>query len=459
MRKLLDAVRKPVKQMSASGAAQFEQWFLQSRHRFSITGLSRSGKSMLFTSLMTVLKYRNEEQYECLPLLRYLPMELVDSMWVEPVEGLPEFPLDEHIQSLANGAWPSPTETVTGFQLIVRLRQHSTFKKYLLPYTDVVFEFIDYPGEWLTDLPMLGKTYVQWSDSACAQQMSEPQNRFAKEWHHLVASFDFESPPTPTHIQRLVEAFRTYLITAKSQGISMLQPGSFLIPGTGFDWQTYGFTPLPSQVSSDPASPWTQLFSKHFTIFQQQWLATLKESTFREADKQIILVDLFEGLNHSKSHLYQLRETLSNLAESFVYGDPGWLQRNLFKQRKIAKVAFVATKSDLIPFSQRESLLALLKDISRGATAKLDNDNIVYEHFLLSAMVATDPGASDNSLRYLNRDCRYIEAAFEPLPQSMQEMPVDEHYPTLFASVPEDYLARILNGNGMDRLFQFLLEE
>lgn len=459
MRNLLESMLKPVRRASDAGSAQFAQWFMQSRHRFTITGLSRSGKSMLFTSLMTILKYRSEQQYQCLPLLRYLPMDLVDNMWVEPLDDLPEFPVAEHMAALERGEWPAATEAVTGFQLTVRLRQTHQLKKYLLPFTDIVFEFIDYPGEWLTDLPMLDKTYTQWSDSAWAQQMNEPQNRFAKNWHQVVSDFDFEQPPTPDAIAILVSQYRDYLLAAKAEGISMLQPGSFLIPGSGFDWQEFGFTPLPSRISSDLSSPWTQRFTHHFATFQKQWLAALKQSTFRETDKQIILVDLFEGLNHSKSHLYQLRETLSNLAQSFVYGDPGWVQRHLLRQQKIAKVAFVATKSDLIPAAQKDNLLALLKDVTRGATAQLDQDHIQFEHFLVSAIQATDAGSTDQALRYLNSEGRYIEATFEPLPDSLKAMPADEHYPALPSGVPKDHLARILNGNGLDRLFQYLLED
>ena len=459
MRKLIDAILTPAKQARTLGANQWQRWFLQSEHRFTITGLSRSGKSMLFTSLMTVLKYRSEEQYQCLPLLRYLPMELVDQMWLEPLNDLPMFPVEQHIEDLAAGQWPPATESVAGFKLIVRLRQAHQLKRYLLPYTDVVFEFIDYPGEWLTDLPMLGKTYTQWSDSAWAQQMNAPQQRYAKSWHDCVNAFDFEQPPTSENVQQLVNAYRRYLQEAKSKGISMLQPGSFLIPGSGFDFTQQGFTPLPSRISSDVASPWTQCFTQHFEAFKHQWLDKLKKDTFRQTDKQIILVDLFEGLNHSRSHLYQLRETLSHLADTFVYGNENWFKRHVLQQQGIAKVAFVATKADLVPVGQRDALLSLLKDVTRGATARFKDGEVQFEHFLVSAIQATDEGSHDNALRYMNDEGRYMEADFEALPPDLKSMPEDEHYPVLPAAVPPDYLARMLNGKGLDRLLQFLLEK
>ena len=63
---LLDKVRLAA---SASGET-LSDIFSKETHRFTITGLSRSGKSMLFTSLMTMLKSRSEEGYACMPLLR-----------------------------------------------------------------------------------------------------------------------------------------------------------------------------------------------------------------------------------------------------------------------------------------------------------------------------------------------------------------------------------------------------
>ncbi|WP_026376152.1 YcjX family protein [Aestuariibacter salexigens] len=455
---VFDKVTKPFKKLASAGREQFDQWFLQDTHRFTITGLSRSGKSMLFTSLMTILKHRSEGQYNCLPLLTRLPMELVEHMRLEPIDGYTLFPLEEHLSELDNRRWPQPTEQVYGFKLIVRLKQIARVKQWLLPYTDVVFEFIDYPGEWVTDLPMLNKTYSQWSDSTWAQQASEPQSHFAGGWQQFVREFDFESSPTSEKVQQLLDAYLRYLHEAKQQGISMLQPGSFLLDSDGYDWRKAGFTPLPAKITSDVSHPWNQLFSQHFLQFQSQWLNPLKQSTFKEADKQIILIDLFEGLNHSKQHLYQLKETLSHLAETFVYGNPNWFSRHVLNKSQIGKVAFVATKMDLAPAAQHDNMLSLLKDISAGAVAKFADKPIKFEHFLVSAIQTTDADSEADSLRFLNANREYVEASFEPIPDAIKAMPADEHFPLLNAQVPDDYLPRILNGRGLDRLLQFLLE-
>ncbi len=452
LKNVLSPLEPLLESMNSAG-----DWFTREHHRFTITGLSRSGKSMLFTSLMTILKYRSEQQYQCLPLLKYLPMELVDSMWLEPIDDFPLFPIDEHTASLEAGNWPRPTENVYGFKMVVRLKQTHQLKRYLFPHTHVVFEFIDYPGEWITDLPMLGREYAQWSDSALAQQMTDPQRFYAQAWHALLERVDFDAEPTPEAMQTLTEGYREYLLNAKKAGIAMLQPGSFLLDGSGFNWRESGFTPLPAKITSDITHPWTKAFTLNFTLFQKEWLQPLRKSTFREADRQIILIDLFEGLNHSKQHLAQLKETLSHLADVFVYGEPDWFSKHVLRKNEIGRVAFVATKTDLVPESEKQHLLSLLKDVSGGATAKLARDGVDFEHFLVSAMQVTDEGSKPASLRYTNKHKQYVEVQFEPVPDAIKAMSADEHYPALKPPVPADYLPRMLNGRGLDKLLQFLL--
>ncbi|GGW84660.1 YcjX family protein [Alteromonas halophila] len=432
-------------------------WLGKQTHRFTITGLSRSGKSMLFTSLMTMLKYRTEAGYECLPLLTRLPTSLVDSMYMEPLPGFEMFPVDEHLAALESGKWPQATDTAYGFRLIVRLTEQGRFKRWLMPYSEVVFEFIDYPGEWVTDLPLLEKTYNQWSDSAWAQQSGGPQHRFSTRWREFIQDFDFEQEPTEARIAEVVSEYRAYLAEAKREGITMLQPGSFLLENDSLSLTSMGFSPLPSTVTSDPSHPWLKAFTANFSAFKKDWLAPLKDKVFREADKQIILIDVFEGLNHSREHLYQLKETLSHLAETFVYGESNWLSRTLLRREKISKVAFVGSKADSVPVSERDALLSLLTQLTEGARAKFGDKEVDFEHFLVSAIEATDEGEARNAVRYRNQHGDYVEASFEPFPKTLKDMESDTHYPVLDINVPKDFLPRILNSRGMDRLLQFLL--
>lgn len=457
MKNILKTVSKKFDGVLEVGTNTFEDLFVKDVYRISITGLSRSGKSMLFTSLMTTLKYRAEGNYNCLPLLKSLPIELIEGIELDAIEDYELFPIDSHLKSLEERSWPKPTEQLYGFKLKIRLKETAKFKKYLIRHKEVVFEFIDYPGEWITDMPMMNKTFSQWSDSAWAQQMTEPQNYYAQSWHQFIKGFNFDLMPNEQSIGLLVGEYRNYLKQAKSGGISLLQPGSFLITGSGYDWENKGFAPLPTKVTSDISHPWNRVFSENYQNFIEQWIKPLKAKSFKESDKQIILVDLFEGLNHSKLHLQQLKETLSNLSETFVYGNPNWFSKNVLRKSVIGKVAFVATKSDLIPESQKPMLLSLLKDVTEGARARFSDKDIQFEHFLVSAIQATDAGKAKNSLRYVNFNDKHVEAKFEEIPASLNLMSGEENFPVLPVKVPKDYLPRILNGRGMDRLFEYLL--
>lgn len=458
MKRFFQNVLSPLSPVK-DGVSTATGWFTKETHRFTITGLSRSGKTMLFTSLITAFKHRGEGKFYCLPLLRYLPEKLVESVRVEPLEGFNMFPLEEHLESLERGEWPRATEAVFGVKVIIRLKQKHKFKKHLFPYTDVVLELIDYPGEWITDLPMIDKTFAQWSDSCLAQQMSPPQEHYVSEWHQTLQDFNFDEEPTIEAVQDLVVVYRNYLIQAKNAGIAMLQPGSFLLKKSGFDWGEEGFTPLPAKISSDVSHPWTILFTKHFKSFQENWLKELRKTTFRESDKQIILVDLFEGLNHSKMHVMQQKETLSHLADVFAYGQQHWFKETILRKRSIRRVAFVATKADNAPSMYQKNLLSLMTDVASSAVTKLAANRIAHEYFLVSSIRITDLGSTTKAIRYTSIEGDYREARFDFLPPYITFIRQQDNYPVLRAAVPKDYKPRMLNGIGLDRLFQYLLED
>lgn len=412
---------------------------------------------MLFTSLMTLFGQRVNQSFDNLPLLKSIPKERVDSFELLPIQGEKPFPFDEHLQALQSRNWPPATEEVYGFELVLNLRPSNAVKKMVNKRSKLVFRFYDYPGEWLTDIPMLDKDFVGWSDSAWSQQMSAPQKYFASDWQRFVSGFDFDSAPTPSRVQQYIGAYKAYLKKAKEGGISLLQPGSLLLPNSHIDWVSEGFAPLPSKVICDVDHPWTQHFQKGFIKFQNTWLTPLKETYFNRADKQVVLVDLLEGLSHGKAHLEQIKETVSHLSSSFVYGAEKWYKPKILFADEITKVAFVATKSDLIPYSEHASLMQLLQASSAGVRARLQGDKVEFQHFLVSAIKVTDEGETPNALRFTNAEEGYEEWCFKPLPTSLKAMQSDENYPLIKAKVPKDFLTRINHAQGIDALIDYLL--
>ena len=44
----------------------------------------------------------------------------------------------------------------------------------------LTLDLVDYPGEWLLDLPLLSKSYEQWSAESLALSRREPRARLAR---------------------------------------------------------------------------------------------------------------------------------------------------------------------------------------------------------------------------------------------------------------------------------------
>jgi predicted YcjX-like family ATPase len=415
---------------------------------------------MLFTSLIIQLNERAQVESggsHTLPLLKSLPMDSVVSFEILPILGEAMFPIADCIDALENQQWPAATDQVFGFELKVTSKQPARLKKLLgRSHQITTFRFYDYPGEWLTDLPMLDLTFVQWCHLVTAQQTTEPQKTLATDWLRYLERFDFDSIPTEETITDLIQRYRKYLVSAKEAGISMLQPGGYLLDKTPYNWQKYGFVPLPAKITCDLKHPWMKLMSANFTAYQVTWLEKLKQAYFSDFDSQVILVDLFEGLKHSRQHLMQLKESLSNLAGIFINGQT-WFQK-LIGQSVMSKVAFVATKVDLIPASQNKNLLSLLKDVSSGARSQFEEKEIIFDHFLLSSIRVTkeDPQYPDKVI-YLNADNEPRLFSVEPLPMKMSDLDFGEKYITPNPVPSKEFKQQILASQNIDRLLEYMM--
>jgi len=429
--------------------------------KISVTGLSRSGKSMLFTTLITLLNERAKPNaLHVLPLLQSLPVDEVERFEVRAIEGFNNFPIQQALQHLQQQRWPEPTEQIYGFELVLQLRPRHLWDRTLARYgakRTVVLQFFDYPGEWLTDLPMLTLNYGQWCQQVVAQLGSGPQRSLASEWLDLVAQFDFESAPTAESVSELTQAYRKFLLEAKSKGLSLLQPSGFLLETTKFDWKNMGFVPLPTEIATDLKHPWFEVMNAHFLAYQTTWLTPLRQKYFMGFDRQIVLVDLLSGVAQGRSHLLQLKEALTRLADIFVLEQKHWWQQWLGLNRKKNRVAFVATKADLLPRRFQKNLLHLLKEITQGAQAKYAQDEVDFEHFVVSSIRATKE-ESDQRLLYLATPHEVRRRVVTCFPNSVSEVSQGHcRFQAIACVPPQDAVDCMAEAQNLDRLFEYMM--
>ncbi|MBV9252464.1 MAG: YcjX family protein, partial [Acetobacteraceae bacterium] len=140
---------------------------LRTTVRIGITGLARSGKTALITSLAANLLALSAGR-PVLPALSDALRGRKLSVSIAPAEAsdVPRFEVERHTCALAADPphWPARTTAVSLLALDVDAPREGLLT--LLGPQRRRLEILDYPGEWLLDLPMAGQDFASWSDAA-----------------------------------------------------------------------------------------------------------------------------------------------------------------------------------------------------------------------------------------------------------------------------------------------------
>ena len=71
---------------------------------------------------------------------------------------MPRFDYENHVRTLIEERrWPNSTVDISELRLVIDYQRHNGADRTL------TLDIVDYPGEWLLDLPLLNKSYEQWS--------------------------------------------------------------------------------------------------------------------------------------------------------------------------------------------------------------------------------------------------------------------------------------------------------
>ena len=122
--------------------------------RLAVTGLRGGGKTVFITA-MTHHLLRGVE----LPFLAAVQEErLLGAKLMPPRLGdPPPFPFAQARAALAAAepSWPAPTERLSALRLRLRFVAKGALRRRLAEHRSLNLEIVDYPGEWLLDLPLL----------------------------------------------------------------------------------------------------------------------------------------------------------------------------------------------------------------------------------------------------------------------------------------------------------------
>jgi len=358
------------------------------RHiRLAVTGLSRAGKTVFTASLIHFLRHLRHESQGAL-----LGIESIEGVEVQgsPSLDAPLFPYDAVIDRLggARPAWPDGTRAVSEIRVAIRYRPRQTLltRGERTLYVDIV----DYPGEWLLDLPLLDARFEGWSRETLALCDTEPRRSRGREWLDFIRELDPAAPGDPAVLREGAGRYREFLAACRNEppALQLLQPGRFLMPGDLDGAPMLEFFPLllPDGATAGPGSLHAEL-ERRFEAYKRHVVGGFYERHFARFDRQIVLVDLLSVLEGGEAAYEDTRRAVAQILEHFQYGRGAWWSR-LFSPR-IDRLLFAVTKADRVSRSQSP----LLRELLSRMFAEPENDiafhGVAVKTLAVSALCCT----------------------------------------------------------------------
>ncbi|MCC2665631.1 MAG: hypothetical protein K0S35_3553 [Geminicoccaceae bacterium] len=302
--------------------------------RLAVTGLRGGGKTVFITMAVHHLLSARE-----LPFLNAIQEGRLLGARLLPAEpgDLPIFPFESARAALAapEPHWPAATERLSALRLQLRFRAKGALRRRLGENRVLTVQIIDYPGEWLLDLPLLEQSFAVWSAATLRTAETRARAALAKDWRSFVATLDPEAPADTGIAARAAELYTAYLHRCQDAGLGLLQPGRFTMPGLGLlqpgrftmpgdlaGSALLQFCPLPLAGSAARGSL-AHLMQARYERYRRRVIEPFYREHFSRFDRQIVLVDLLGALNRGPDCFADTQAALETVLGSFRYGRAG----------------------------------------------------------------------------------------------------------------------------------------
>ncbi len=216
---------------------------MDSNVRIAVTGLSRAGKTAFITSLVNQLLHT--ATHDNLPLLTAARDKRLIGAKREPQSNMmvPRFAYDEAMSQIhaTPPQWPVPTRDVSEIRLALKYKPNKTTKKLLSKTAILNVDIIDYPGEWLLDLPLLDMDFATWSQTQF-DALKGQRGDLAKAWLSELEKVDLFAEVNEKLLEKVARTYTEYLHSCKDAGLHWVQPGRFVLPGELAARRCYSFS-------------------------------------------------------------------------------------------------------------------------------------------------------------------------------------------------------------------------
>ena len=356
-----------------------------------VTGFSRSGKTVFIGALAQALLSSDawSQRRGQGPLAQFEPFErgsFRSAQIRSDIDShLPQFPFLKVRNSLVghNANWPEPTEGISRLTLDLNYLSRGWFKG----LRKVRIELVDYPGEWLVDLPMLEQSYEVWSE----QMLALASHGLRSEWSHLYFAEMDKTPADQDFDEevaiRLSETWADYLQKAAAHGLVRNQPGRHLRPDALRHSPVLRLAPLSEQLRSSKLG---KGMAKRFEEYKKKVIKPFYSDHFKHIDRQIVLLDVLLALQQGEPAFNELTDALKHSLASFHYGKEGIL--SWLTGVKITHLLFAATKADHVTRADRANLEQMVRRMlaSIDEHNQLRSDASKYDVMALASVRATE---------------------------------------------------------------------
>jgi predicted YcjX-like family ATPase len=330
--------------------------------RIGVTGLARAGKTAFLTSVAANLMAK---RWALAPL---------------GAGDIPAFDQARHLARLAQDppAWPERTDAVSLLALTTNVANG------LFGARPVRLEFLDYPGEWLIDLPMLRQTYAEWSQATLQRLERSDTAALAAPFLAFVRGLSMNAAGDEQLAAAGSRLYRTLLHALRDAGLAFLQPGRHLMPAPGPEAPWMHFFPALGQGGL------IALLSARHAAYLGVVRRDLASPLFANVDRLVILADVLSALHAGQAAFADMRAALSAASGSLRW-EFNWLEaigalaEFRLPPAVISRVAFAATKADHVAERQRGNLANLMRVLT-----PVPAGGAVAGHFAIASVRCTE---------------------------------------------------------------------
>lgn len=356
--------------------------------RLGVTGLARAGKTVFITALV-----RNLTRGGRLPFFAPMAERRIVRAYLEPQpdDRVPRFAYEEHLAELAADPprWPESTRRISQLRVTIEYTSARRLRRALTPgrlHVDIV----DYPGEWLLDLPLLDMDFAAWSATAIAEARRRQSLPSAKALLDMLGTADAAAPADERIAFEGAAVYTRHLqdVRASDPALAAPGPGRFLLPGDLAGSPLLTFFPLSPPASGAHArGTLGAMLERRFESYKAHVVQPFFRDHFARLDRQIVLVDALSAINSGAAAVQDLERTLTAVLACFRPGASTWLSAVM--PRRIDRLLFAATKADHLHHTCHDRLEAILRAIAEKASARAKFAGAEVRAMALAALRST----------------------------------------------------------------------